>query len=219
MEITGTNFAQPVSRSQQSTLGLANDFETFLSLLTTQLENQDPLDPLDTNEFTDQLVQFSGVEQQIQTNQNLELLSAQLNAATTANMASFLGRGAVIDSNIADHLETGATWEYQLAGTADISTLRVMNADGETVFETPGALPEGRHVFHWDGRDVDGNVLPPGSYSLEVETTTADGANIGNEVFAAEIIREIDMSGGVPFFTVGSTRVTQDEILRLILTQ
>lgn len=157
---------------------LGDDLNRFLNLLVTQLQNQDPLDPLDANEFTSQLVQFASVEQQIKQNANLEkLLTAQQNGQVAA-MVNYLGTTIEIKGN-GLFLENGrAEATYTLPDVAKKTTLTVRNTAGQEVFSTSGEVGTGHHTFSWDGRDARGHALPDGAYTLEVSAQRADGSAI-----------------------------------------
>ncbi len=209
----------PVQGSaQQSATGLAEDFTTFLTLLTTQLQNQDPTEPLDTNEFTNQLVQFSSVEQQIRTNQQLEDLASLFAAQNFNGAASLLGQQAVIADNRIDHTGSGGRWEYGFQSQPESVELRVLDADGTAVFETTGDDRVGLHEFVWDGLDRDGNPVPPGTYSLEVNAFNQDNGTIQAGVFAIGRVNAVNSDGvaGALFDIGASQQVSQDQILQLI---
>ena len=137
MEIAPTTSpSQQPSAATAAGNQLAKDFDTFLSLLTTQLQNQDPLDPMDSSEFTNQLVAFAGVEQQIQTNKNLEQLQSQLTAARNAAAVEYIGREVDIRSDSGVHDGSGLTFRYDLSRAASQVRLQVIDEFGRTVFSS-----------------------------------------------------------------------------------
>ena len=150
-----------VGAADKAAGGLADNFETFLSLLTTQLQNQDPLDPMESGEFTNQLVAFSGVEQSIKQNKNLENL-ATLTAFNGINSAvGFIGKDIIAEQSEVN-LENGqATWLYELANKSVDTKLVIRDEAGKVVHQEPGNLDAGAHDFVWDGTDVNGNVMAP----------------------------------------------------------
>jgi flagellar basal-body rod modification protein FlgD len=127
---TVTNPNATDAASAQATL--SDNFSTFLTLLTSQLQNQDPLSPMDSTQFTQQLVQFSQVEQQIKTNQNLEDLTQQFQAASTSAALSYLGKEAVIQSDTTYSSGSGGSWGYSLPTTADTLQIEVRDASNQT---------------------------------------------------------------------------------------
>src|SRR3954447_25525549 len=108
---------------------LAGNFQTFLTLLTTQLQNQNPLDPLDTNQFTQQLVQFAGVEQQLKTNDQLTSLIAMQQTAQSTQALGFVGKTAVVDGSTATLTKSQAVWDVSMAKAANV-TLTITNGAG-----------------------------------------------------------------------------------------
>src|ERR1700716_2412476 len=108
--------------SLTSTAGstLAGNFQTFLTLLTTQLQNQNPLDPLDTNQFTQQLVQFAGVEQQLKTNDQLTTLVSLQQTAQSTQALGFVGKTAVVDGSSTTMTKASATWDLSVPTDSNV---------------------------------------------------------------------------------------------------
>lgn len=169
---TGTSSATAAGEQFSET------YETFLKLLTTQLRYQDPLEPLDTHEFTNQLVQFSNVEQSIATNKRLEELIGfqQKNQAVAA--LGYIGQTVeAVSDKLA--LKSGeATAVYALAGDADAVAMTIKDASGETIRTVPLEKSAGKHTYVWDGKDSAGNAMPDGAYAFSVAGVDADGGAI-----------------------------------------
>ncbi|RZJ80718.1 MAG: flagellar hook assembly protein FlgD, partial [Brevundimonas sp.] len=157
---------------------LASNFETFLSLLTSQLKNQDPLSPVDSNQFTAQLTQMAGVEQQLLTNDLLtSLLSAQQGAGLTG-AANYIGKEATAVWS-ANKVEDGkATWSYELGEDAKAAKLQVLDSAGKVVWTGDATeLKQGVHDFTWDGKTTaGGQVADGGVYTLKITATDTAGA-------------------------------------------
>src|SRR3982074_1653711 len=115
--------ASSSSSSSSSTSGatLAGNFQTFLTLLTTQLQNQNPLSPLDTNQFTQQLVQFAGVEQQLKTNDQLTALVSLQQTAQSTQALGFVGKTAVVNGNTTALTNGAATWTLGVASNSNVA--------------------------------------------------------------------------------------------------
>jgi len=187
------------TQSAGSALGqLSDNFSTFLTLLTTQLKNQDPTSPMDSNQFTQQLVEFSQVEQQINTNTNLNSLITQGQTQIGAIATSYLGKGVSITNGNASLSNGAANWNYSLQAAATSSTLTVTNANGKVVYTGNGETAAGLHQFAWNGKDNNGNQLDDGTYTLTVTAETADGSAVTTSVASAGVVNEIDMTSGTP---------------------
>jgi len=173
------------TQAGQSKQKLQDDLNQFLNLLVAQLQNQDPLEPLDANEFTAQLVQFASVEQQIQSNANLEkMLTVQQNSQA-ASMVNYLG--TVIEATGKDFqmLNNQSSMTYTLATSVRENTLTIQDASGQTMFTAQGATDAGRHFVTWDGLKTDGTQAPDGPYTLVVSAKDADGnlVDVAQSVF------------------------------------
>ena len=201
--VNGSNSSSPLSSSAAS---IAGNYDTFLSLLTTQLKNQDPLDPLDTNQFTSQLVQFSSVEQQLQSNQYLQTL-VQSTQNSSANAAvGYIGK-TVTSSGVDSDLANGqATWSFNLPQAANV-TVTIKDANGNQVYSESGSLGAGPGQFNWDGIGSDGSTEPNGSYSISIDAKTAQGAYVAASTETTGVVTGVDLTGSEPSLRVGSTNV------------
>lgn len=213
MEIGATSSQSTASGSSESTQQLFEDYEAFLQLLTTQLEHQDPLDPMDTAEYTNQLIQYAIVEQEIAANENLEELIAL--TASNANTAAlqYVGSTAEIDSAYAMKSDGSARWSYSLAEPADAVSLQVRDGDGRLVYEQSGETGSGKHDFVWDGISNDGSFSADGTYSLEVVATDGDGEAIAASVSSYGEVTGVDTTEGDVVFIVGELLVYDSAIL------
>ena len=202
--------------ASNSSAQLASDFDTFLTLLTTQLANQDPLDPMDSSEFTNLLVQFSQVEQQIQTNKNLETLAGltAFNGATSA--AGYLGRTVMFRADTTTLSDTGATWHYELGRDVATVDLRVLDGNGKVVFEQTGENTFGRHEFNWDGITTEGDQLTDGGYTLEVVAKDVDDETVDAGVFVQGEVTKIEFIGGESILSAAGNDVPLGAVLSII---
>jgi len=164
---------QYMQNNQQQSNKLSQDFDDFLVLLTTQLQNQDPLSPMDSTEFTNQLVQFSQVEQQINMNQKLnQILSLQL--AGTSNVAlGYVGLDVGYIGDLFYQSAEGKLQEFHYAlpeKAAGGTTIYIRDAEtGDVVRTIKGEIDAGNHTFTWDGMDDNGVAVPVGNYRLTVD--------------------------------------------------
>jgi flagellar basal-body rod modification protein FlgD len=213
MTVTPTNANTPSSAAQPDAMKqLSGNFSTFLTLLTTQLKNQDPTSPMDSNQFTQQLVMYSQVEQQIGTNDNLKTLISQgtSNAATMA--AGYLGKKVSVTNGVASLSGGSATWTYNLDSTAANNLLSVTDANGKVVYTTTGQTTAGNSTFTWDGKDNNGNQLPDGAYKLTVTAADAAGNEVSHSVASAGTVGQIDMTVSPPKLVVGNMEVNLSDI-------
>lgn len=197
----------PQTATQASRTALAGNFDTFLSLLTTQLQNQDPLSPVDTDQFTQQLVQFTGVEQQIQTNSLLQSLVGQTNATSAGSALSFLGQAADFNSDTAT-LAEGASIDFnaRVPTNAVSAQFIVSDASGREIFQT-NADPANfgtQQNFRWDGQSTNGAPAPPGRYTLSTRAIDAQGSVLPVTISVRETITGVDLSQGEPLYLTNS---------------
>jgi flagellar basal-body rod modification protein FlgD len=217
--ITSTTAATSAAANASRT-SLANNFETFLTLLTAQLKNQDPLSPLDSKDFTNQLVQFSGVEQQLKTNDLLASLTENTKLSAGATAVAYLGKEATANTSTATLEAGGSTsWNYELPRNAQTVTLRVLDQSGRVVATANGEATRGEKTFNWDGKDVSGRPVPAGTYRLEINASAADGQAIVGTVSRQGLISAVDLSGATPTVTIAGATVPLSAIVKIGLTR
>ena len=187
---------QPQGQSKLATADLADNFDTFLVLLTEQLKNQDPLDPLKSEQFVQQLVQFSSVEQQIASNESLEALLALQQSDAQLKALDFIGKEATVNTRFNFLKDGEATWEYGLAQEADTVEILIFDEDGKQVRRLEGEKGEGVHEVTWDGKDEAGNALPEGVYEIEIVAKDADKDPIDYATRITHRVTGVEMSGG-----------------------
>lgn len=204
--------------SQRGFSQLTNNFDTFLTLLTTQLRNQDPLKPLDTEKFTEQLVQFASVEQSIQTNQNLEALLALQASSANETALSMIGRIASVDTDVAALTDDAARWTYTLPQDAAGVSVKVFDARGALVAVLEGDNEAGVHEILWNGQTNNGVAAPQGAYRLVVEAADSDGEPISASIASRGRVDGVAFKNGAPAIEIGGqlfavglvTRVDRD---------
>ena len=197
----------PAAPTPNATKQLSSNFSTFLTLLTTQLKNQDPTSPMDSNAFTQQLVMYSQVEQQIDTNTNLKSLITQGSSNAAAITTGYLGKKVSITNGNASLTGGAAKWSYNLATAAANTQLTVTDAGGRAVFTGAGATTAGNQTFTWDGKDNSGNQLSDGTYKLTVTATDAANGTVTSTVASAGTVTQIDMTGATPQLIIGNMEV------------
>lgn len=194
---------------------IAEDFDTFLSLLTTQLRNQNPLDPLDMNQFTQQLVQFTEVEQSVKLNKNIEQM-VQLSAATAINGAvGYIGKEVTTSGESSQFRDGRASWTVTLAANSPNATFTIKNAAGVPVFTQTGPAPSGSSVFSWDGKTDTGLIAPEGTYTLSVIAENGNGGTIEASTAASGVVDGVDLSGDEPMLLVGGWQIRLSDIIAI----
>jgi flagellar basal-body rod modification protein FlgD len=194
--------------------GIADNFDTFLQLLTTQLKNQNPLDPLDTNAFTQQLVQFSSVEQQLKTNDFLSaLVQANVNSVQT-NAVSYIGKAVTAEGTRSELVNGKAVWNFSLKDAATLN-LSIKDAAGNVVYTEQGALQAGTGTFEWDGKTTTGATAPPGTYTIQMTGTNIEGKNVPISTQFTGTVTGVDFTGSEPVLLIGTTRVNLSGVISI----
>ena len=211
--ITSNNAATSSTGIDKGTL--AGNFQTFLTLLTTQLKNQNPLDPLDTNQFTAQLVQFAQVEQQLKQNDQLAaLVSLQQTAQNTAAL-EFVGQKVGVTGNTAALSGGKAAWNLDVPKPAT-GTVTIASATGQTVFRGNYSMNAGSQPFVWDGKDASGLQWPDGNYTISVSAKDASGQPVAVPTEIQAVVDSADLSSNPPVLSIAGQNYTLDKIRRVI---
>ena len=191
--------------------GIADNFNTFLQLLTTQLKNQNPLDPLDTNQFTQQLVQFAQVEQQMNMNASLTSLIALQKATQTSAALGFLGSTVVVDGDTAQLSGGKASWSFTADRPAS-AVINVTNSSGQVVYSETRTVTAGSQTFAWNGRSTAGQSMPDGDYKVSIVAKDANGqlAAIATEVEG--VVDGVDLNQSPPVLKLGTRSFPLDKI-------
>ena len=198
------NPAATGSSSSDAMQQLSGNFDTFLQLLTSQLKNQDPTSPMDSNTFTQQLVMYSQVEQQINTNDNLKTLISQGTTNAAAMAATYLGKKVSITNGNGSLTNGSATWTYSLDTSSATTQLAITDANGQTVYTANGETTSGNHSFTWNGKDINGNQLADGTYKPTVTAADSASNKVTSSVASAGTVSQIDMTSGTPKLVVGN---------------
>lgn len=208
--------ATAASNATASGTRLAGDFNTFLTLLTTQLQNQSPTDPLDTNQMTNQLVQFASVEQQIAMNQNLERLISLQQAAQLTAAAPLIGQRAEVESDQVALQNGRAEVRLPAAGAARIADITISDGAGRVVRQQTVALGTQAGGWTWDGRDATGRSLADGAYRLQVAGRGANGEAVPITYTVAGTVTGAERQNGELSLAMGGMTVGFDRLRRLL---
>lgn len=216
-DVTLTGQATQAAQTSQQKATLAEDFSQFLQLLTVQLQNQDPLDPMSSSEFTTQLVQFSQVEQAINTNTKLDnLVSLQLGNSVTAAL-DYVGLDIqYVSAEIA--LEEGepTTIRYSLDDVATTSKINIFNEEGNLVYSADVAKSIGAHEFVWSGKDLVNDDLPSGTYVVRIDSTDANDDAVKTTTVVQSHVKGIEQQNGIVYALVGERAVAISDILNAV---
>jgi flagellar basal-body rod modification protein FlgD len=195
---------------------IAGNFQTFLQLLTTQLKNQNPLDPLDTNQFTQQLVQFAQVEQQLKSNDQLATLVALQKTAQSTQALEFVGQTVSVDGATAPLANGRATWLLSVPKPST-GTVVIKTATGQTAYNGTYALPAGTgQPFVWDGKDASGLQWPNGNYTISVTAQDASGQPVAVPTEIQARVDSADLTQTPPVLAIAGQNYTLDKLKRVI---
>lgn len=214
MEEVGA-LTQPQTQTQSAKSTLAADFDAFLLLLTTQLKHQDPLSPLEPTEFTNQLVQFASVEQQIATNEHLENLLLVQNASLASAVVGFIGTEIqAVGSNFP--LQDGqGKFTYSLPENAKQTAVLITDKNGSIVYSEAGELSAGEHKFTWDGKDNNGIDQPDGPYRVSVTAIGFEDGQMPVNVIMSGKVTGVSMGDGGTKLDAGGVEIDLDKILAI----
>ncbi len=217
MDLAALTSTTAQSASANASSQLTQNFDTFLTLLTTQLRNQDPLAPLDTEKFTEQLVQFASVEQSIQTNQHLEALIALQTSSDNETALAMAGRIATVQSDIATLTNDPARWKYELPVDAETVSIQVLDASGAVVAQLNGDNSAGLHEIEWAGDTNNGAGAPQGAYRLNIAAIDADGNSIDANISTRGRVDAVAFENGATEIEIAGQRFALDLVSRVDL--
>lgn len=202
-------------KSGTTSNGIASSFDQFLKLLTTQLQNQSPLDPLDTNQFTQQLVQFSQVEQQLKMNENLAALITANKAAAGAAALNYIGNQIAADGDTTQLVDSKASWGYTLPSQPSKSVVTIQDSLGNTVYTEEANLSAGNNTYTWNGRTSTGALAPAGAYKLIIDARNASGGQLAATTELKGVVDSIDMTGDTPLLIVNGKPIDISKVKRV----
>ena len=200
------------SQATKDVTGFAKDFDSFLVLLTSQLKNQDPLSPMDATQFTTQLVQFTGVEQQIKQNKNLESLIGMQENLQLASASNYIGR--TVDAGGKSVLLNGgqASISYQLDAPGKEVSVAIKNAAGETVRNLTGVATAGLQTISWGGRSDGGTRLADGKYEFVVNAKDLRGQAMNVKTGYSGVVDGFDLTGNGIVLRAGTVRIPISDV-------
>jgi flagellar basal-body rod modification protein FlgD len=209
--------ASGVPSSKANNPEIASNFTEFLQLLTTQLKNQDPLSPMDTNQFTQQLVEFSQVEQQMKTNDSLGTLVTMQQAAQSTEALQLVGATVVVNGSKAQLASdgSGATWTLNATKPAT-ATITIADSTGQTAFTGTAAVNSGTQTFSWDGHGNNGQLWPAGSYTLTATAVDASGQSTAISTQVQAPVNSVDLTQTPPVLSINGQNYTMDQLQKIV---
>ena len=209
-----TAYGRQVSSATEQTLGK----DEFLNLLVTQLQYQDPLNPMDSTEFTSQLAEFSGLEQLHNVNTNLESLQVSQAGIENTQAVAYIGKQILASGNTVQVAggEAGDI-HFTLGGDAAAVYVNIYNAAGHYVkgFEG-GGLPSGNQVLHWDGTDNNGNSMDDGTYQFEVLAVDKADRTVPVGTFTTGTVQGVTFQNGAAYLLTGDQEVPLSSVLQVL---
>ncbi len=212
----GSSTSKAAATNALASQQIAGNFQSFLQLLTTQLQNQNPLDPLDTNQFTQQLVEFAGVQQQLNTNDSLATLVSLQQTSQSTQVLGFVGKTAVVSGSTAALTNSTATWQLSVP-TASSVNITVANSTGQTVFTgSYNASAGNNQPFEWNGQGNDGTQWPDGNYTLTATAKDAGGNTVAITTAIEGTVSAVDLTQSPPLLTIGGQKYTVSQIQSIV---
>lgn len=218
MQINAMNAAHGSSQSPAGNAAISSDFTTFLKMLTVQMQNQDPMNPMESTDFAVQLATFSGVEQQVQTNQLLAAMTGEFALMGMAQLAGWVGQEARAAADVVWFGGSPVTLSPNPASTADEVVLVVHDEHGNLVSREE--LPVSAEPYQWLGADAAGDRLPDGRYILTLESWR-EGVLLGEDSveYYGRVVEARGGSNGTILVFEGGIEVPASSITALRLAQ
>jgi len=198
--------------SSQALADLSNNLDNFLTILTTQLQFQDPLSPLDTHEFTNQLVLFSSVEQQVQQNKNLESLVTLQQNSVALGSVEYIGQIIEANGNQTQLENSVAKTTYFLPKNALTTRLNISNGSGDVVFTRDLPTSAGIHTFQWDGNNNQGIKQPDGAYTFTITAKDTADEIIPHDQTVFGTVTGVQFENGNAILLMGQVPVPLSDI-------
>lgn len=196
------------STSSTDMSALSGNYTMFLQLLVTQLQNQNPLDPMDSSKFTEQLVQYSSVEQQIKANQTLADLKTMFAVQSAMSFVGYVGKTVTVDSSTTELKNGAASWNFNASGASEKATIEIRDSSGALVYTTTESVTAGDGKFEWKGETTAGGTAPAGSYTIAISGQDGSGKAV---TFKSELTGQVDgldFSGTTPMLSISGQLIS-----------
>lgn len=201
------NLSNASAQTKADRASLAQNFDQFLNILIAQMKNQNPTEPLETSQFTQQLVSYAAVEQQIKSNESLSAMMSSMNANNAIGALSFVGKSITATGTTTNLQNGSANWklESDRDGTAKI-TIKDSNGNLMNTLSVP--IKRGMQDFKWDGKTSTGTAAPSGAYSITVEGTDGKLEKFNIATSIEGIVDRVDLTKTPPLLVIGGTSVS-----------
>ena len=196
---------------------IASNFTEFLQLLTTQLQNQDPLSPMDTNQFTQQLVEFAQVEQQMKSNDSLSTLVTLQQSAQATQALALVGATVVVNGSSASLANGQASWTINATKPAS-ATITIADSTGRTAYSGSVTVNAGAQSFVWNGQGNDGTIWPDGTYTLTATGTDANGQSTAISTQVQAKVDSVDLTQNPPVLSIAGQKYTVSQLQQIVAT-
>lgn len=216
--VSSSSSSSSTSSTSSSSSSLSASYDMFLQLLITELQTQNPLDPVDSTQFTQQLATYASLEQQISTNDKLDSVLSNFDSLSMSTGVGYIGKSVEADSDTLGVGSDGAvdgSWNYSLDADAASVTLTVVDSDGNTVWTGSGETSSGDHSFTWDGTNSSGETVSAGNYTLEVTAKDTSGDTVTSSISIVGTVTAVDSSDGTTVLELGSTQVDLSDVTRI----
>lgn len=201
------------SNTAGASKSLGETYDNFLLMLTTQLKNQDPLNPMDSKEFTSQLIQMSAAEQSIAQTARIEDMMKLMQASTINTALNYIGLSVdYLGDTFGYNGQTPSEMSYVLPEDSASTQITILNAEGRAVYTTNGEKTAGAHKFIWDGKDNDGNPQKSGYYTIQVGAQTAANKVIQTATVVPGTVQGVETDNGQVYLVIDGQPVTIDEV-------
>jgi flagellar basal-body rod modification protein FlgD len=218
MSISATTATTTAAASTASTASSAKSSSLtssdFLSLLVSELQNQNPLDPTSSTDFINQLTSYANFEQQQTLNSNLSTLTTSFNSLMTLNSSNYIGHTIEAKGDTATLQNGKIDFGYSLNSAASDVTLTVTDSSGNAVWTGSGTTTAGSNTFSWDGTNSAGTQLTDGGqYTLTVTAADSSGASVYGYTTVSGKVSSVDFSSGTLMLKVGNTSISSANVL------
>ena len=194
---------------------IASNFTEFLQLLTTQLQNQNPLSPMDTNQFTQQLVEFAQVEQQMNTNSSLSTLVSLAQSQQSTSALSLIGANVVVNGATVPMTGGNANWTMNASKPAT-ATITISDSTGQTAYSGKFAVNSGAQSFHWNGIGNNGQQWPDGNYTLTATAVDASGQPVTISTQVTAKVDSVDLTQTPPVLSVAGQNYSLNQLQQIV---